>query len=66
MAKPYGLAQGIQYPLAEGLFESMGHRANVSMLHPMSPDSSLDKRSDRVEHYKFPLFINEFKDPTYA
>ncbi len=30
MAKPYGLAQGIQHPLAESLFESMGHRANVS------------------------------------
>ncbi|MGH8546947.1 MAG: hypothetical protein ACREX3_25715, partial [Gammaproteobacteria bacterium] len=41
---------------------------NVFALHPKPPDRLvvlLIKRSDRVEHFKFPLFFNKFKDPTY-
>jgi len=40
----------------------------VFALHPKPPDRLvvlLIKRSDRVEHFKFPLFFNKFKDPTY-
>jgi len=40
----------------------------VFALHPKPPDRLvvlLINRSDRVEHFKFPLFFNKFKDPTY-
>jgi len=41
----------------------------VFALHPKPPDRLvvlLINRSDRVEHFKFPLFFNKFKDPTYV
>ncbi|MFH0342422.1 MAG: hypothetical protein ACHBNF_09890, partial [Chromatiales bacterium] len=45
------------------------HCAKVLALHPKPPDRLvliLVKRSDRVEHSKFLLFINKFKDLTYV
>ena len=67
-AKPNRLAQPVQRLLRKGSFELTCHRANVFALHPKPPDRLvvlLIKRSDRVEHFKFPLFFNKFKDPTY-